>query len=164
MIRIRPAKVSDSSAIQNLCLEGLQEHFPSDRWDEDRNPDLKDPLAYYGGRVLVAVSMADEIVGTGSLLLFENRAFISRISVRTDFRKQAIARRLVTELEEMAVNEGIVVIELETTATWNDICTFWSKLGYEPTLIKDGDQYFRKRLHKNPIDHCKLSTLEIRAK
>ncbi|WP_406533967.1 GNAT family N-acetyltransferase [Methanobrevibacter sp.] len=92
----------------------------------------------------------DEIVATAGIRAYDkdyelfrgiysedDTASIWRLMVDKEYRRHGLARRLVSEMEEFAKNEGYDRIYLHTHRYLEAAPAFWKSLGYEITVQED---------------------------
>ena len=146
-IEIRPFQPENQEDAKNLILAGLGEHWGF--IDLTKNPDLDNITATYKDDTFLAVWKDRELIGTGALIQRTNEiAEIVRMSVRRDFRRQGIGRRLLEGLIGKARTLGCHQIILETTETWKDVIAFYLGFGFRITHFQDGDVYFILNLER----------------
>jgi ribosomal protein S18 acetylase RimI-like enzyme len=112
--------------------------FPSD--------DLRPP----GGAFVLALD-GGEAVGCGGVSFHEGAiAELTRIYVAPAARRRGLGRRIVTELERAALENGRTLIRLDTRADLVEARAMYAALGYrEVAPFNDGpyaDHWFEKRL------------------
>ena len=92
------------------------------------------PAMHTGGRLLLIAHHEDTIVGTvqlhhDTMPNQPHRAEISKLLVHPDYRRRAIARRLMTAVEPAAVGLGRRLITLDTR-TGDTAAALYTALGY----------------------------------
>jgi ribosomal protein S18 acetylase RimI-like enzyme len=128
---IRPFEASDQEATRRLILDGLGEHFGY--IDESLNPDLDDIMTSYivPGHVFVVVLSGSKLVGTGALIIKDDKAGqLVRISVHADHRREGIGRAVVKHLVEIAKKRNLVRVLVETNNDWYDAIGLYKHLGF----------------------------------
>ncbi len=128
---IRPFEASDQEATRRLILDGLGEHFGY--IDESLNPDLDDIMTSYivPGHVFVVVLSGSKLVGTGALIIKDDKAGqLVRISVHADHRREGIGRAVVKHLVEIAKKRNLVRVLVETNNDWYDAIGLYRHLGF----------------------------------
>ncbi|MCO5221034.1 MAG: GNAT family N-acetyltransferase [Thermomicrobiales bacterium] len=145
---IRDFEPRDQEVVRSLVLAGLGEHWGY--IDETLNPDLDDIAAAYPAdraRVLVAEDRQGQIVGCGCVVQEEGAiGRLVRMSVARAARGRGLGRRLVTELEAIAVAWGCTRLVCETTHDWTDAIALYRSAGFTEVDVRDGDRHFEKQL------------------
>jgi len=140
-ITILPFQPEDQSAVKDLILAGLKEHWGA--LDLTRNPDLNDIALSYAGSTFLVAWENGKIIATGALVPRANgTAEIVRMSVATGQRRKGIGRMILQRLCEQAKLNGHKQIVLETTETWTEVIEFYQRFGFQITHHLDGDVYF----------------------
>jgi GNAT superfamily N-acetyltransferase len=138
---------ADAPAMRGLVLDGL-----GDQWgwiDETLNPDLDDIAGAYhdAGAAILLAERGGELVGCGVLMPEPPDAGrLVRMSVRKDQRGQGLGKRLVQSLIEEARARGYTRVVCETTDTWTDAITLYTRCGFIEIGRWDGDAHFELRL------------------
>jgi GNAT superfamily N-acetyltransferase len=142
-ILIRPFVPGDAPAMRDLVLAGLGEHWGT--IDYSMNPDLDDIAGVYhdAGAAILIAERDGEVVGCG-ILVDEppDAGRLVRMSVRSDQRGQGLGKRLVFALIDEARSRGHARVVCETTDTWTDAITLYSRCGFTETTRHDGDIHF----------------------
>jgi len=133
LIRIRPAKAKDVSAIIRLNKEGLTPY----RW------------TYDGGYIRRAVSHGNYYVicrnkmvaGAIKFYLEKNYLWISTMAIFKKYRGHGYAKKLMNFIEKKTKKYGYAKIRLDTL-TISRVGKFYQKMGY--ILIEEGPYYGRK--------------------
>jgi len=139
-IVIREFCIEDYDALITLWNDAQLEYKPKGR---DRRDKIESELERGNAIFLVAEidgKLAGSILGTHD----GRKGWINRLAVAPEFRKQGIARRLVSEVEEMFSELGIEIMAC-LIEDWNTkSMQVFEKLGYK----KHSDIiYFTKRKH-----------------
>jgi len=144
-LTLRPLAPGDQAACKALVLAGLQEHWGT--LDPSLNPDLNDIAASFAAGLFLTAWLGDRLAGTGGYLPTGADAIqISRMSVDRSLRCQGIGRQILAELLQHARSAGYRRAILETTATWQDVITFYQRNGFTITHYQDGDVYFTRSI------------------
>lgn len=140
----------DASAAVELIIEGLTERWGG--YDARLNPDLSDFWTHYRESTVVVAKINQAIVGTGILEPTETGAArIVRMSVAQSMRRQGIGTRILEKLLSAAVEQGYVMITLETTVSWRSVIEFYRSHGFTPTFQSDGNQYFVREVRRTEV-------------
>ena len=130
-IVIRSYLASDQDEARWLILNGLGEHFGV--IDESLNPDVDDIGMHYlaaGHRFIVAI-LDEMLVGTAGLLMETPLAGrIVRVSVMCRYRRLGIGRALVDHLLELARQQGLHHVFVETNHDWLEVIHFYQNQGF----------------------------------
>ncbi len=144
-LRIEAFAREDQAAARALVLQGLGEHWG--QIDERLNPDLDDISASYADGCFVVARCGDALIGTGGFRPHDASSVqIHRVSVAAARRGEGIGEAIVRRLLDEARRLGFERAVLETTASWRGVVAFWKTLGFVPTHVVGGDQYFELRL------------------
>ncbi len=147
---IRPFRPTDQSAVKDLVLNGLDEHFG---WiDPARNPDLDDiqQMIVHTGGYFVVVEKDEEIVGTGALLEeAPGVGRLARMSVKPDERKQGVGQAVVAHLRETAVARQYHTLLVETNHDWDDAIRLYQRCGFAEYDRDEESVHLRQTL---PLD------------
>lgn len=154
---------------KQIIIEGLREHW-GEAFDLNYNADLIDFEKTYLRNpqnsffvALLKDKQKEEVIGTGALIpekegkvsklrerektaeRKETKFRIVRMSVRKDYRRKGVGKRILVELLREAKEErkGSVVV-VETTDTWEVAKSFYIRWGFIPIGVKDGDMHFFK--------------------
>jgi putative acetyltransferase len=140
-ITILPFQPEDQSAVKNLILAGLEEHWGV--LDLTKNPDLDEIALTYAPATFLVAWQNDKIVGTGALVPKpDGAAEVVRMSVASDWRRKGIGKKILQELCKQAKLNGYRRLVLETTETWSEVIEFYQQFGFQITHHLDGDVYF----------------------
>ncbi|VAW43066.1 hypothetical protein MNBD_CHLOROFLEXI01-471 [hydrothermal vent metagenome] len=145
-IAIRSFHPQDQSAVKQLILTGLTEHWGT--LDPNLNPDLNNIADSYAGQTFLLAMQGENIVGCGVLIKEGDEEYgrIVRMSVAKEKRRLGIGRLLLRELETAAKRRSFRKILLETTQTWQTAVTFYQANGYQIIGQHSGDTHFEKYL------------------
>jgi GNAT superfamily N-acetyltransferase len=147
--QIRPFCAADQEAAKQLIITGLGE-----RWgwiDPTLNPDLNDIAATYAPGIFLVAYLDEHLVGTGALIPEvtpngRDALRVVRMSVRADWRRQGIGRRILDALLDHARAIGCRQIVLETTSTWTDAVRFYAHYGFQVVDERDGETHMTLEL------------------
>jgi len=144
-IDIRPFNRAIQSAVRDLILRGLSEHWGS--IDESLNPDLSDIAEAYASGHFVVAYIDRRLVGTGGFLPLSTVAIeIRRMSVDSKFRRRGVASSILENLISHATERGYLCAKLETTAEWNQAISFYEQFGFSNLGVRKGEAHFEKNL------------------
>jgi ribosomal protein S18 acetylase RimI-like enzyme len=149
---IRPFQPADQEAVRRLILQGLGEHFGA--VDETLNPDIDDIMARYvnrGHHFLVALEDR-EVIGSAALIV-EDRDVgqLVRVSVASRYRRQGLARALVTSLINAASARGLTRLWMETNDDWEAAIGLYKRCGFTEYDRRDGNIYMSLALPRLTI-------------
>ena len=139
--QLRTLLAEDVSAVRDLILAGLEEHWG---WlDPQRNPDLDNILEYYRSEWFLVGELDGRIIATGALLAEQpGVARIVRMSVARSERRKGVGRSLLIGLLGLAQATGFQQVVVETTATWEDAVSFYRNCGFQELGEREGDRHF----------------------
>ena len=128
--QIRGFTESDQQVTRELVLEGCGENWGY--IDESRNPDLDDIHAYYiaRGHTVILAEDSKGLLGTGTLVVEDNKAQMVRVSVKASEQRRGIASAIVEELIQVARDRGVVKIEVETNSNWYSAIRLYQRHGF----------------------------------
>ncbi|MEM8766653.1 MAG: GNAT family N-acetyltransferase [Pseudomonadota bacterium] len=135
-------------ATADLINAGLGERFGF--VDTTMNPDLYDIAASFAGGVFLVALDGETLVATGSLMpVDDTTGQISRMHTKAGYRRQGIASKVLSALEARAAELALQRLVLETNVEWADAIRFYAGHGYQPTVVKNGEQHFEKPLSRS---------------
>ncbi len=144
-VRIRPFHPREQTAVKNLILAGLVEHWGT--LDPTLNPDLNDIASSYANGTFLVAILNEEIVATGALILEGADAVptgrIVRMSTNKQHRRQGVGYKLLDALCKVAKDTGYKSIVCETTSTWQSVIIFYLNYGFEIVGDWGGDTHFQ---------------------
>lgn len=147
-VAIRPFHPQDQTAVNQLILAGLAEHWGI--LDPNLNSDLSDIASSYAGETFLVVVQQGEIIGCGALIkeTASERRYgrIVRMSVKTENRRHGIGQLILHHLQNAAQQRQFNKIVLETTQTWHEAVNFYQANGFQIIHHQDGDTHFEKNI------------------
>jgi len=127
---VRPYGPADHPRVVDLVLPVQQQEFGIPITYEEQ-PDLQDPLAFFGGRFWVAVD-GDDVVGCVGLLdVGGGTGVVRKMFVDADRRGSGAAKALLDALVDRARQEGMTELLLGTTSAYHAAHRFYEKHGFE---------------------------------
>lgn len=115
--------------LHNLALEETGAHLGNGVWDQD----VRDPTTFYlqvGGEFLVA-EYEGELVAMGAFLpKSEDTVEIKRMRVHPSYQRRGIARKLLGQLEYLAIKRGFRKAVLDTTTIQSAAQSLYLEAGY----------------------------------
>ncbi len=147
-IQIRPFHPQDQTAVKQLVLAGLAEHWGI--LDPNLNPDLNDIASSYAEETFLVIVQQGEIIGCGALIEEEGGeeryGRIVRMSVKTENRRQGLGQLILHQLQDAAQQRQFSKIVLETTQTWTEVVAFYQANGFQISHHQDDDTHFEKNI------------------
>jgi len=140
-IKMIPFTKEYQKQAKELILQGIEEYVG--KLEPGFNKDIDNIEESFKGHVFLVVLEKDKIIGTGGLLLGGEESQIVRVSVKKEYRKQGLGKRIVDELISYAVENGCKRVIVETSNDWDTAVNFYLKYGFEIMYYKDGDIYFK---------------------
>lgn len=131
----------------SIVKSGLSEYF--DTYDSNFNPDLENILKFYDNddKLFIVAIYNGQVIGTGALIEECNDVVrIARMSVKKEFRGINIGSKILSTLEEIAMNRKYKKIVLETTKTWEKTKQFYKMNNYIIENEDDENSNFIKRI------------------
>jgi ribosomal protein S18 acetylase RimI-like enzyme len=128
---IRPYEPTDESAVIDLwCLCGLTR-----AWNDPRR-DISRKIAIQPEMFLVAIAQATgALVGTVMAGYEGHRGWINYLAVAPEFRRQGIARSLMSEAEKRLHIAGCPKINLQVRASNAEVVAFYRAIGFEVDAV-----------------------------
>jgi DNA-binding MarR family transcriptional regulator/ribosomal protein S18 acetylase RimI-like enzyme len=140
--------VSARSADARFCIE---EYFREldERFDSGFDPERSIPADALG--LFLLARLRGKPVGCGGLKLGPGkRAYLKRMWVSPDMRGVGLGRRLLRELEEVALEHGAQIVELETNKSLTEAISLYRASGYREVEPFNDEPYahhwFEKQL------------------
>ncbi len=118
-----------------------KECFGTEAWSEKA---FADSLALDYAIYLVA-SEKDHIIGMAGLRNICGDADITNVAVRSEFRRQGVAEKILIELMRQGMETGVINYTLEVRSKNIPALKLYEKLGFESEGI-------RKNFYENPQD------------
>jgi ribosomal protein S18 acetylase RimI-like enzyme len=137
-LTLKLAAPADAAAIAAMSRELIETGLPW-TWTPER---VARNLAHADTLVLTARD-AERLAGFAIMQFGEERAHLSLLAVRPDYRRQGVARRLLEWLTASALTAGIASIHLELRETNPGARRFYLNLGFAETVRIPG--YYRGR-------------------
>ena len=141
IFKIIPFTSEYQEQAKGLILQGIEEYVG--KLDPGFNKDLENIEESFKEHIFLIVLEEDKVIGTGGLLLRGEEPQIVRVSVKKEYRKQGLGKRIVDELISYAVKRGYKKVIVETSNDWDTAVNFYLKYGFEIMYYKDGDIYFK---------------------
>ena len=140
-IKITPFTSEYQKQAKELILQGIEEYVG--KLEPGYNEDLNNIEESFKEHLFLIVLEEGKVIGTGGLLLEGEAPQIVRVSVKKEYRRQELGRRIVDELISYAVKNGYKRVIVETSKDWSKAVNFYFKYGFEIMYYKDGDIYFK---------------------
>ena len=140
-IKIIPFTNEYQSEAKELILQGIEEYVG--KLEPGFNEDLDNIEKSFKGHIFLLVLEENKVIGTGGLLLEGETSQIVRVSVKREYRKQGIGKRIVDELINYARIYGCKTVMVETSRDWTRAVNFYIKYGFEILYYKNEDIYFK---------------------
>jgi ribosomal protein S18 acetylase RimI-like enzyme len=121
---IRSARLTDAEALHQYC------------YPEATLQDIRDYLAWClrqgeKGRIIRLVAEVDgQAVGNAQLTVWGQTGEVGSLIIGRDFRRQGLARRLLTDLIDQAQSLGLAALDLEVSENQPAILAFYQRLGF----------------------------------
>lgn len=106
--------------------------------------DVKNNIAVNSSRQSIIAYEGSEIVGAITFILFYGEAYIDDLAVLEEYRNKGVGSRLIKEVENYLVIEGVSHISLNTYEF--QAPEFYKKMGYTVEFIRKSK--IRKELDK----------------
>ncbi len=141
------ARANELAAVRALIVAGLTQRWGN--YLHSANPDLEAFERTYANASIIAARREDEIVGCGILIEEAPQvARIVRMSVANTQQRTGIGGEVLRALLERAMQLGYSQVVLETSAHWHSAVAFYTRHGFTPVELRDGDQHFRFDLER----------------
>jgi len=151
-IKLKVAEVSDAEDIMNIHFSAVHEtaasYYPGmiiQNWASPKTPErLKQFIDAIQGsdEIFVVAKINDRTVGFGSIMPKRNE--LRAVYVHPSFGRQGIGTQILADLERLAVEQGIKVLDMDTSLNAE---RFYLKNGY--VAIESGFHKLRSG-HKMP--------------
>src|SRR3712207_5575663 len=145
MVTVRSYEPDDHAQVVDLVLPVQQEEFGIPITYEEQ-PDLQDPLGFFGGRFWVAVEGDDVIGCVGLLDVGEGTGVVRKMFVDGSRRGSGAAKALLDALVDRARADGMTELLLGTTAAYHAAHRFYEKHGFERVDPGDLPERFPRML------------------
>lgn len=145
MLAIRRMKETDISEVARL----EQELFP-DPWSEKALKESFDQKQ----TLLLAACEGRELIGYLILYFVLEEGEIARIAVTPSHRRQGVGGRLLLELEDLCVDNGITKLLLDVRESNGPAISFYTSYGF----AQDG---IRRNFYRNPQEDGILMSRQI---
>ncbi|MGP1676749.1 MAG: GNAT family N-acetyltransferase [Burkholderiales bacterium] len=137
-LTLKLAAPADAATIASMSRELIETGLPWS-WTPER---VTRNLAQPDTLVLTARDAAT-LAGFAIMQFGEERAHLSLLAVRTDYRRQGVGRRMLEWLTESALTAGIASVHLELRESNLGARRFYLQQGYAETVRIPG--YYRGR-------------------
>ncbi|HVX16585.1 MAG TPA: ribosomal protein S18-alanine N-acetyltransferase [Acidimicrobiales bacterium] len=97
---------------------------------------FKGELALTGSRVYAVATVADAVVGYAGALYIAGEAHVTTVAVDEQWRRHAIATRLVLLLVEAAIERGIDQMTLEVRVSNTGARDLYRRFGFAPAGVR----------------------------
>ncbi len=131
----RPAKIHDASMIAEIEKECF-----SDAWSEKA---VEDEFENIYGAMVVYSDDDNKVIGYIIGSIDEDNAYIERIAVKEQYRKNGVAREMIDFFIESA--EG-TCLSLDVREANEGAIAFYKKMGFEKKAV-------RKNMYNNPREN-----------
>ena len=129
MVEVRAYEPGDHAQVVDLVLPVQQQEFGIPI-TYDEQPDLQDPVAFFGGRFWVAVD-GERVLGCVGLLdVGEGTGVVRKMFVSSDARGTGAATALLDTLIQGALRAGMTELLLGTTSAYHAAHRFYEKRGF----------------------------------
>jgi ribosomal protein S18 acetylase RimI-like enzyme len=143
-LTFRSFEPHDQVAARRLILNGLGEYF--DFIDETLNPDVDDIQQHIVGTkgYFLVVEIDSTLIATGGLQPYGDDALqIVRVSVDPAYRRNGIAREVVSKLIQHAQDRGMRRVVVETTYTWERAIALYQDCGFTDFARHDHELWMK---------------------
>lgn len=142
---IRPYKESDCKAIEEIEKECF-----SIPWSEKAITEAVD-----NGTVFLVAEKCFGVIGYVSVNTALDEGYINNIAVKSDFRRQGIAERLLKALDKKAEELNLAFLSLEVRASNKNAISLYEKAEYKNMGV-------RKKFYSSPIEDAIIMTKTMR--
>ncbi len=145
---IRPARLEDADSLHRHC-------YPEASVD-----DVRDYLAWClrqaekGRLVRLVAEVEGQAVGNVQLTVWGQEGEIGSLVVAEAFRRQGVARRLLTELIGEAQRRGLKALEISAAEGDQAVQAFYQRLGFRP--LSDTKKRLSRSISPEPIVHLRM--------
>lgn len=133
---IRAARREDADTISRVIISALRETNARDYSEAviarvELSFSLAAVLDLIERRLVFVAATGDDIVGTASL----DGRIVRTVFVKPEYQNRGVGRALMTEVERVAIEKGVSVLEVPSSVTAEP---FYAKLGFNAV----GDSYY----------------------
>ncbi len=145
---IRPARLEDADPLQRGC-------YPEASADEVRGYLAWCLRQAEKGRLIRLVAEVEgQVVGNVQLTVWGQEGEIGSLVVAEAFRRQGIARRLLTELIGEARQRGLKAVEVGVAERDRAVQAFYRRLGFHP--VPGTQKRLSRSISPEPIVHLRM--------
>lgn len=144
---IRPAHLEDADSLQRCC------------YPETSAEEVRDYLAWClrqaekGRLIRLVAEVEGRVVGNVQLTVWGQEGEIGSLVVAEAFRRQGIARQLLTELIAQARRRGLEAVEIGVARGDPAVQAFYRQLGFRPA---PGTKRLSRSISPEPIVHLRM--------
>ena len=125
------AKYSDARDISLISKKLIEYGLSTTRYSEKR---VKEAIKHESKNVAIS-KQGDTLVGFGIMTYYENSANLDLLAVIPEYQGTGLGQELVSWLEKVALNAGILKIEVQAREINQLGIKFYQKLGYKVIKI-----------------------------
>lgn len=132
-ITYTPISDSITKAARQVILTALQENFGTLRM-EYLTDVLTLPHSYQQPKFMLVGQYQQQVVSTGALVPEENHPNtwrIMRMCVSLDYRRKGLTSKMLSQLEQYALKQGVIKFILTTVADWTPARLLYEARGYQ---------------------------------
>ena len=129
-VLFRPFQPEDAEAFRTLNEAWIEEHFVLEDADREVLGDPEGEIISHGGAILMAVH-SGRAIGCCALKPMADGSFeVAKMAIVKEFRGRGLGRRLLEAVVEMALQQGIRRLYLETNDSLRDAVRVYEKVGF----------------------------------
>ena len=129
MIGVRKANAEDAKAVWEIrklaILKQCKEHYPADLLQKWTDGSMDDQFVRLVEAHFYVATIDDDVVGTG--MIDCNNGQIDGLAVRPDMMNHGIGKKMLTFLEDIALQSGLQKLTLDSTL---NAIEFYRKCGF----------------------------------
>ncbi len=141
-VLVRRLDVADSESVHKLIVSSF-----SNPWSRE----TVESMLQSEKSALFGAFIGEELVGFASLEWILDEGSLTEIAVRSEYRRQGIAQKLMEELLKVAEDNNFSFVTLEVRESNQPAISLYRKFGFKEVGL-------RKNYYKNPMENAVLMT------
>lgn len=147
-VDIRPMTADDIPRVIELENTLFSDPWPEAVFHEELTSNYSYPFV---------AQIDDHVVGYAMLWIGVDEGHLSNIAVAPEYQRKSVAKKLLSFILRLALNEGLGQILLEVRPTNAPAIALYEKFGFEKLAI-------RKKYYNDPVEDCLVMRKVMSAK